>query len=140
MPLLGGAVPNQTDLSSLDWGWWRRSGRCARSECFARRTRRGGSAGRSSGRDSNGKGCWCSWDAAPPCGYCRWRPAAPPESSGPSSHTQRGTDTSCTCKTRSITRSLTFSLFRVGGHHDGSSVVCRPKPGAPPPLNQPLFR
>lgn len=52
----------------------------------------------SSGRESSGTGCWCSWDVDPPCGYCRWRPAARLESSDLSSHTQTGTDTSCTWK------------------------------------------
>lgn len=83
---------------SLGWGWRMNSGRCVRSECPARQTKGWGGVGRSLGRGSSGTGCWCSWDGDPLCDCCRWLPAAHPESSGPSSHTRRGTDTSCTYK------------------------------------------
>lgn len=53
---------------------------------------------RSSGMESSGTGCWCSWDVDLLCGYCRWQPATQRENSALSSHTQMGTGTSYTYK------------------------------------------
>lgn len=83
---------------SLGWGWRMNSGHCVQSECPAQQTKWWGGVGRSLGRGSSGTGCWCSLDGDPLCDCCRWLPAARPESSGPSSHTRTGTDTSCTYK------------------------------------------
>ena len=80
----------------LNLGWRRCSGRFAWPWCCASWVRTGVHAEHNLGRESSGKGCWCSWDVDPLCGCCRLLSAAHLESSDLSSHTQMGTDISYT--------------------------------------------